>query len=191
MLRNGEKAGGITVHEMSSRYDEGSILLEQPVPMGHNINFGILITQLAHAGLQLTIQLVNNFPAIVQQQKKQDHSKAGWYDHPKASDLFIDWQTMNAAEILSLVKACNPWNKGAATRWKGWTFGITYASVGEQVPENINPGTILSLDPGAGFTIASKDHKAVVAEVVYCEEGYYPGYCLSAFGLQKDDILLT
>jgi methionyl-tRNA formyltransferase len=191
MLRNDEKTGGVTVHEMSSGYDEGPILLEQPVPIGHNINFGILNTQLAHAGLQLTIQLVNDFATVLQHRKKQDHSKAGWYDHPKETDLFIDWQTMTAAEILALVKACNPWNKGAATRWKGWTFGITYASVGELLAGSIYPGTILSIDASTGLTIVSKDHKVVVAEVVYCEEGYYPGYCLSAFGLQKNDILLT
>lgn len=187
MLRNGEKTGGITVHEMDSRYDEGPILLEQQVPIGHNINFGILYTQLAHAGLHLTIQLVNNFTAAFQQRKAQDHSKAGWYDHPKDADLFISWQTMDAADILALVRACNPWNKGAATRWKDWTFGITYASMADHGPADVKPGTILSIDAGAGLTILSKDHKAVVAEVVYCEEGYYPGYCLSAFGLQKND----
>lgn len=191
MLRNGVKTGGVTVHEMSSRYDEGPILLEQPVPIGHNINFGILNTQLAHAGLHLTMQLVNNFSAVFQQRKKQDHSKAGWYDQPKAADLFINWETMDAADVLALVRACNPWNKGAATRWKDWTFGISYASMGDHVAVDISPGTILSIDAGAGFTIVSRDHRAVVAEVVYCEEGYFPGYCLSAFGLQKNDQLVS
>jgi methionyl-tRNA formyltransferase len=190
MLRQGETMGGVTVHEMTATYDAGDILLEQKVQIGNNINFGIFYTQLAYVGLQLTMNLLKGLQTGTLQKKEQDHTKAKWYGHPVSSDLFIDWQTMEAEEITALVKACNPWNKGAGTKWKGWTFGITYASVlNIDIPEKQKPGTILSIDSGTGFTIASKDGKAVVAEVVYCEEGFYPGYCLSAFGLQKYDQL--
>lgn len=190
MLRNGAREGGVTVHEMNANFDEGAILCEQVLPIAHNINFGILYTQLAYVGLQLTIDLLKKLPTAALQRKEQDHSKAKWYGQPKPSDLFIDWQTMKAEEVTALVRACNPWNKGAGTKWKGWPFGITYASVTDHPDaEKVGPGTILSIDAGTGFTIASKDGKAIVAEVVYCEEGFYPGYCLSAFGLQKHDRL--
>jgi methionyl-tRNA formyltransferase len=189
MLRNGEKEAGITVHLMNSNYDEGDILLEQPILIGHNINFGILYSQLALAGVGLTAQLIININKVFQQRKQQDHTKANWYGHPTLTDLFIDWQKMNAHEIVALVKACNPWNKGAGTRWKEWTFGITYASIADHLVMSQDPGTILSINANDGFTIASRDGKAVIAEVVYCEEGFYPGYCLSAFGLQKNDCL--
>jgi methionyl-tRNA formyltransferase len=189
MLRNRVAEGGVTVHQMNATYDAGAILLEQSLPIGTNLNFGIFYTQLAFVGLQLTIKLLAGLQTASLERKEQDPAKAKWYSHPKPSDLFINWQTMEAEEITALVKACNPWNKGAGTRWKGWTFGITYASVADTLPEKANPGTIVSIDAGKGFTIASKDGKAVVAEVVYCEEGFYPGYCLSAFGLQKSDQL--
>jgi methionyl-tRNA formyltransferase len=190
MLRQGEKNGAVTVHEMTAAYDEGDILAEQPVLIGHNVNFGILYSQLAHIGIQLTMQLINNLYTEKIQRKKQDHSKAQWYGHPKPADLFIDWQTMKAEQIIGLVRACNPWNKGAATRWKNWPFGITYASVASQPVIGSNPGTILSMDTQTGFTIASRDGKAIIAEVIYCEEGFYPGYCMSAFGLKKSDQLV-
>jgi len=190
MLRNGETTGGVTVHEMNAAYDSGDILSEQSLPIAHNINFGIFYTQLAYVGLQLTVELLNNLQKGTLKKKEQDHTKAKWYGHPAPSDLFIDWQTMTAEEITALVKACNPWNKGAGTRWKGWPFGITYASVSElHATQSRKPGTILSIDADMGFTIACKDGKAIVAEVVYCEEGFYPGYCMSAFGLQKHDQL--
>lgn len=185
MLRNRAPHGGVTVHEMNDSYDAGAILLEQSLPIGTNINFGIFYTQLAFVGLQLTRELINKLQTNSLIKKEQDGSKASWYNHPKPTDLFIDWKTMDAEEITALVKACNPWNKGAGARWNGWTFGITYASVGDTINGDTAPGTILSIDPGSGFTIATKDKKSVVAEVVYCEEGFYPGYCLSAFGLQK------
>lgn len=188
MLRHGEKQGGVTVHAMDENYDTGDILLEQSISIAHNINFGILYTQLAYAGVQLTALLIKHLQENTLQRKQQDHSKAKWYGQPKLADLFINWQKMEAEEITALVKACNPWNKGAGTKWKDWTFGITYASV---VNSNVaaSPGTILSLDSNMGFMIASKNQKAIIAEVVYCEEGYYPGYCMSAFGLQKNDQL--
>jgi methionyl-tRNA formyltransferase len=186
MVRNRASQGGVSVHEMTATYDTGAILVERSLSIGTNINFGIFYTQLAYIGLQLTQELLPKLHNGQLQKRAQDPSQANWYSHPKPSDLFIDWQTMDAEEIAALIKACNPWNKGAGTRWNGWTFGITYASVGETVQEEIKPGTVLSIDPVAGFTISTKDRKTVIAEVVYCEEGFYPGYCLSAFGLQKN-----
>jgi methionyl-tRNA formyltransferase len=189
MISNGATMGGVTVHQMNENYDTGPILLEYPMQIG-DVNLGIYNTQLAYVGLQATIDLLQKLKEGTLQKREQDHSRANWYDHPKTSDLFINWKTMKASEIKSLVKACNPWNKGAGTSWKGWIFGITYASVYDSLEaEQAEAGTILSIEPGTGFIIASQDGKAVVAEVVYCEEGFYPGYCLSAFGLQKNDTL--
>jgi methionyl-tRNA formyltransferase len=191
MIRNKVTTGGVTVHRMNQDYDAGPIVLERSLPLGDNINFGIYYTQLAYTGLQLTIDLLKDPENIFSQQKEQDHSKANWYGRPQHSDLFIDWQTMEAEDISSLVKACNPWNKGAGTKWKNWTFGITYASVASlNNTVTVQPGTILSIDPANGFTVACKNGKAIIAEVVYCEEGFYPGYCLSAFGLKQHDCLL-
>jgi len=191
MIRNRVTAGGVTVHRMNASYDAGPVLLHQPVACSPDTDFGLFYTQLAYAGSNLTGPLLFGLTQGTLREKEQDHSNAKWYGHPGPSDLMIDWQTMNAADIRALVKACNPWNKGAGTRWKGWTFGITYASVAENpVAKESKPGTILSVDAAGGLTIASKDGKAIVAEVVYCEEGFYPGHCLSAFGLQKNDQLL-
>jgi methionyl-tRNA formyltransferase len=190
MIRKGATTGGVTVHQMNETYDAGPILLQQSIPISTDINFGIFYTQLAFLGLKLTMELVQQLQNGSLQKKEQDHSKAEWYTHPSPSDLFINWNTMTATEISALVKACNPWNKGAATRWKGWTFGITYASVTEEAVANGEaPGSILSIDTQHGFTIACSDGRALLAEVVYCEEGFYPGYCLSAFGLQAHDRL--
>jgi methionyl-tRNA formyltransferase len=190
MIRNKVTTGGVTVHRMNEEYDAGPIVLERSLPLGDNINFGIFYTQLAYLGLQLMIDLLKDPVSVLLQQKEQVHEKSNWYGHPKPDDLMIDWHAMEAEEISSLVKACNPWNKGAGTKWNGWTFGITYASVA-RLHENATaqPGTVLSIDPSNGFVIACKNGKAIIAEVVYCEEGFYPGYCLSAFGLKQHERL--
>lgn len=190
MIRNRVTTGGVTVHRMNENYDAGPVLLQQPVYCSPDTSFGLFYTQLAYAGANLTAPLLFGLSQGNLSEKEQDHTQAKWYGHPSPSDLLIDWKTMSAEEIKALVKACNPWNKGAATRWKGWTFGITYASVKEDpLSANAEPGTILSVDGSGGLTVATKDGKAILAEIVYCEEGFYPGHYLGTFGLQKNDQL--
>lgn len=190
MIRNGATAGGVTVHQMNEQYDAGPILLQQTVGLSPGINYGFFYTQLAYTGLYLTGALLEGLKAGNLRPATQDHSRAKWYSRPQPADLFIDWHTMTAGEIRALVNACNPWNKGAATRWNGWTFGISDASVIHPVKEGQAPGIISSMDAANGFTVSCKDGQAIRADVVYCEEGFYPGYRLAAFGLQQGDQLV-
>jgi methionyl-tRNA formyltransferase len=190
MIRNGQTNGGITIHRMNKDFDDGPVLIEQPVPLAPDINFGLYYTQLAYVASSLTGPLLQGLVQGTLIEKQQDASQAKWYSRPKPSDLFIDWNHMDAADIKALVKACNPWNNGAGTRWNGWPFGITYASVEDnEAAKTAIPGTILSIDTIHGFMIATKDGKAIKAEVVYCEEGFYPGHCMSLFGLKQNEKL--
>lgn len=188
MIRNQEPAGGVTVHEMNERFDEGPVLLQQPVPLTGDTSFGFFYTQLAFAGLYLTGILLNGLKNGTLQRTMQDSARAKWYGRPTPSDLFINWKDMGAAEVRALVNACNPWNKGAATTWNGWTFGISNASISTMATDAL-PGTILTMDEGHGVAIACNDGRAIKAEVVYCEEGFYPGHQLSRFGLQAGNQL--
>ncbi|MFT3827591.1 MAG: formyltransferase family protein [Chitinophagaceae bacterium] len=190
MIRNKTSMGAVTVHEMTETFDTGPILLQYAVPLSPDASFGLFCTQLAYAGLQVSGALLNGLLQGNLQKKEQDHTKAQWYGRPVATDLIINWQTMDAGDIKALVNACNPWNKGAATCWNGWMFGISNASVCDKQQEIAEPGTILSVDEKNGLTIACRDGKAISADVVYCEEGFYPGHHLAGFGLQKGNRLV-
>ena len=190
MIRSRTTTGGVTVHRMNASYDAGPVLLQQPVNFSSDTSFGFFYTQLAYVGANLTGPLLHGLTTGNLKEKEQDHSQAKWYGHPQPSDLMIDWNTMNAEDIIALIKACNPWNKGAGTRWKGWTFGITYASLLENSsPGNTDPGTVLSVDSNGGLVIACKEGKAIRADIIYCEEGFYPGHCMAAFGLHRNERL--
>jgi methionyl-tRNA formyltransferase len=188
MIRNRAPMGGVSVQQMNDQFDAGPVLLQQPVPLTPEINYGLFYTQLAYAGVYLTGTLLNGLKTGSLQPIEQDHSKAKWYGRPAVSDLFIDWTTMDAVDVRALVKACNPWNKGAGTRFNGWVFGISDASIIENVGTN-DAGRIITMNDADGLTIACRDGKAIKAEVVYCEEGFYPGHRLSAFGLQAGNQL--
>lgn len=189
MIRGRASAGAVSVHVMTDTYDTGPIVLQQPVPLLPDMNYGLFYTQLAYAGVHTTGMLLNALLTNTLQLQEQDHSKAQWYGRPVAADLFIHWHSMEAVEVQALIHACNPWNKGAATRWNNWMFGISHAHIITGVQTDRPPGTILAINVTDGFTIACKGGAAIRAEVVYCEEGFYPGHKLSAFGLQAGHCL--
>lgn len=190
MIRNLESIGGVTVHQMDENLDTGELLITKEVPIYPEASFGMLVGQLAHTGLELTIPLVQGLVNGTLKPEKQNSSNSKWYSQPKSEDLFIDWKTMTSWEVRALVKACNPWQKGAATRYKGWTFGITDASLSfTKVTTEIIPGTIMILDESNGLIIACADKKAIKIEVIYSEEGYFPGHKIIQFGLRKGDQL--
>ena len=56
-------------------------------------------------------------------------------------------------------------------------------------PTETIPGTIMILDESNGLIIACADKKAIKIEVIYSEEGYFPGHKMIQFGLHKGDQL--
>ena len=190
MIRNGIRFGGVTVHKMDPGFDTGPVLLKEQVSVTPETTFGMLTAQLAYTGLSLTATLLNGLAAGSLKPEPQDESLAKSYGRPKPEDLFVDWKTQSRQSVRALVNACNPWNKGAGVRFRGWTFGLTSVSLSDHpVPEVTQPGTILALDETNGMLIACADGKAVRADIVYCEEGFFPGYRLAMFGLKTGDML--
>lgn len=192
MVRNRAAMAGISVHRMDEHYDTGPLLLQLPVPLQADMSLGVLFTQLAYAGMDATNYLLQQLAAGNLTAIPQDHSQAKWYPRPVAADLIIDWHTMPAATVVALVKACNPWNKGAVTYWNGWTFGITDASQGPVAKlylPDAAPGTIVALDPAQGLLVACADGQCIRVAVIYTEEGFFAGHQLAMFGIKQYDRL--
>lgn len=190
MIKKGITASGVTVHRMNEQFDTGPILLEHPVEFPPSATFGICTTLLAQAGAQLAIQLINGLKANTLSEKLQEEKEAEWYGRPQAIDLFINWQTMDAVEIRKLANACNPWLKGAPTRWRGIPVNLVHLSDSEMVvAETVSPGSVVHISPAEGLHIACKDGRAVKAEVIYVEEGFFSGSHLQFFGLKQGDHL--
>lgn len=190
MIKNRVSAAGVTIHKMDADFDSGDILFQQQFPITPYHTYGMLVTDLAHTATALTSQLIQDLQSNKLNPVPQKNENAKWYPRPKPADLFIDWKTMNAVDVVALVKACNPWNKGAAVRFKGWTFAITEATIVETVVnENKNAGTIISLDKEKGCRILCMDGKAICADVIFTQEGFFAGHQLSMFGLQINNQL--
>lgn len=190
MIRDGATKGGVTIHLMDERFDTGDILLAQEVMLQPGMSFGMLIGQLAYMGLSMTGPLLQGLLQGTLKRVPQNNSEAKWYGRPKQADLFINWQQMSHSQVIALVNACNPWNKGAGTRCNGWTFGITSASVSNvPVPPGTMPGTIMALDEINGMVLSCNDGTALRADIIYCEEGFFPGQKMALFDVRTGTVL--
>jgi methionyl-tRNA formyltransferase len=189
MIRDRAAELGVSVHRMDTEYDTGDVLLQKRVPLSAQLTSGMCTAQLAFMGAEMTGQLLQALHQSTLKPMPQEHGKAKWYKRPGPDDLRIRWPEMDAPAIVALINACNPWAKGAPTSWNGWTFGITAATItAHTIPSGAVAGTVLSLDE-QGLVIASKDGRSIKIDVVYTEEGFFPGHQLSIFGLKSGDRL--
>ena len=91
----------------------------------------------------------------------------------------------NRRELIALIKASNPWNKGAYTVVNGMPFRVL-----EVTPANANepisapPGAIVVSDAQQGMFVACKGGKLVRIDIVYTVEGYMTGFQLNRLGIQ-------
>ncbi len=185
-LRSAIYQTGVTVHQMDEGMDTGAIVLREPIETSPDTTHGMLCSQIAYAceklARALLDQILKGEPLNTQPQEEEN---AGYLPKPAAEDTFINWETMNAAEIKALVNACNPQLKGATAIFNNWKFGITHVTEINLTGDAalIKPGAVLYADPQQGMIVYAKDGKGLRLDVVYTEEGYFPGFRLTMFGI--------
>lgn len=117
LIRNGEAFSAVTVHKMTSKADAGEIVIKEKFPIDEKDTHGVLLTKSAWATpgvAQVLLSMMAKFGRFVPG-SKQDSESAGSYPRPGLEDVTIQWESMTAEEILRLIRACNPWNKGAVS----------------------------------------------------------------------------
>jgi methionyl-tRNA formyltransferase len=102
---------------------------------------------------------------------------------PTLSDVMIDWHSMKAKEICNLIRACNPWNKGAITFFKGEELKLMDAMVVKE--ETGSHGTL----PAGSIIISDNrlyvsciDGKMVNINMLYYQDIYVPAYFCEKYG---------
>jgi methionyl-tRNA formyltransferase len=182
---------GITVHLVTEEIDKGPILAVQKIPLDNKITHGWLCTSLSMVGAQICNALVpflhkENQSALVPQPAGQGK----YFPRPALKDVTIDWENMSGKQIHALVRACNPWNKGAYTFCNGWNFRIVSTSLLEKKAEpGLLPGTITNLNGSHGIQVVTKDGGMIKINIFYSDEGFFEGVSLIEFGLKVGDRL--
>ncbi|MGY3090571.1 methionyl-tRNA formyltransferase [Hymenobacter sp. UYAg731] len=188
-LRNGEPTGAVTAHRMDAHFDTGPVLVATPVPIGPHDTHGLHRGQLALAavgtGQQLLTGLRGEVPLVDQ---PQDETLARYWPRPALPDMVLDWH--EPAEALArLVRAANPWNRGALTMLRGQLLRVLGLIVR---PETVAaaPGTIVLAAPGQALLVACGAGQVAQLDIVALDEGYFTGGQLAGMGLQAGEVLI-
>lgn len=194
-IKNREANGAICIHKVDEGWDTGAIALQAPVPIRKGDTYGIhnrilseASVQMAHEFIQRLQVLGNKIPLTPQNPKE-----AKYYRRPTLQDISIDWETMTANEIVALVDACNPWNKGAYSKWKDTAFKIVQISHKEQGIVNnqrLKGGVVINCSENKTIDIITVDNKVLSIDVISIDEGIFTAGFLSKLGLVENQLLV-
>ncbi|MBL7691142.1 MAG: hypothetical protein JNM41_06090 [Flavipsychrobacter sp.] len=187
-IRQQKSKAGATIHVIDSSFDTGPIVKREEFPLPAHFTYGMLSAKLAHTGAEMALTTLND----IQDQKTvpsaaQNETNSCYYPALTAQQLAISWPGMSSRDIIALINSMNPVSRsGTPTSVNGWNIGICYATLVNLSGDTTGytPGRILTVDPQNGLLIFAKDNIAIKAEIIYTEEGYFPGYILAAFGIQ-------
>jgi len=183
-IRNREPFGAVTVHKMEASLDTGPVAMQQTVPIKTTDTYGIHMANLAMAGMKVTdelLKILDSDPGAINWQQ-QDESMAKEWPKPGQREVVIDWNNMAAAEIIALIRACNPWNKGAYTFLGNEALRITVALNSSLSANGKAPGTLMA-HPPEGMLAACRDNQSILLETIYLEAGFFSGKELPELGI--------
>ena len=192
-MLNGETHSGITIHVADENIDTGPVVMQQMIAIEDTDTFGMQLQKLGMLGASMAMNLlqvysISTMPPAV----PQDETAAQYFKNPVAPDLMVNWNVMNSTQVIRLINACNPWNKGAGTIVNGQVICLTHAEIIADVQEqNILPGTIISINETDGLRIVCSDNKVIRINIIYVPAGFYPGYKLTAYGIKINDKFIT
>lgn len=190
-IRQQKPESGVTIHLATDKLDRGPIVYRKAIPLDVGTTHGLLCSRLGILAAQLCGEtwltgLASGRDPDVQ---AQDEAAAVYYGRPQLKDVTIDWNSMDSNKVHALVRACNPWNKGAYTAIKGWNIRICGFSFSEELHGGpaLPAGTIVRADTKDGVEVLCNDGKMLRIDTVYTDEGIFDGKKLVQLGLRAGD----
>jgi methionyl-tRNA formyltransferase len=185
-LKRGVQNLGLAIHRLNEKFDEGEIVWIKETPNLTHYNCKLatqLLSQLCVEGAFLIIRLIGDgmpVPAL-----SRSHITPSYQKRPQLNDVLINWNEMNAMEICNLIRACNPWNKGAITTFKGQELKLMDAIVREngQSSTDCDAGTVVNDQDG--LFISCRDGKTINVCMIFFNDCYIPAYHCGYWGLAK------
>jgi methionyl-tRNA formyltransferase len=184
-IKNQEKEGVLTIHQMDKSFDSGPIAVEIPFEITPINTFGIVEANYGYMAINGVFQLLNGILQKNLLLKPQKEHNFNFFPKPILKDTIIDWQQMDAKTIVALIKACNPWNRGAITLINGLNVRIIEAQISTH--ESMKAGEVIQLSQ-TGMKVACINNTALIIKILYTSFGYLEGETLGVFGIKEGDI---
>ena len=180
-LKNGEDKIGIAIHFLSDKYDEGAIVWQKEIANEKHFSYGLVEMIFANLLIEGVHHVISKeIEELLKQKIEQNEKSAFLYFKPSLKEVLIDWQKMNASKIEDLVKACNPWNKGAITVCNGMEIKIIDVEA-DSMKTSKTPGTIVELS--GCVKVASANNSVVKINEMNINGIFVPGRFANKFGL--------
>ncbi|HEX2629177.1 MAG TPA: formyltransferase family protein [Chitinophagaceae bacterium] len=184
-MRNKEPFAEVCIHKVADDFDNGAVVISERIKLLKNDTYGLLITKLSEVAARLVgilLKLAMLDAAIPS--RNQDESKAVWHKKQLAGDIIINWDTMDADTIIATINACNPWNKGAATKINNMVMRLVEAEKSKETSQAVRPGTIIKVE-GKSMSVATINNEVIDIYIIYTDHGFMNGGRLSPLGIGK------
>ena len=140
---NGETETGVTLHHMTARADQGTIVAQRVVTIGpdetaHDVFLKIIPAAGDALSASLDAILSGDAPGT-----PQDESQATYFGRRRPSDGLIDW-SRSAREIHNLVRAVAKPFPGAFTYKDGKKYMVWRSRPLDEMEPGAEPGTFLT-----------------------------------------------
>jgi methionyl-tRNA formyltransferase len=116
-LKHGVEKIGLSIHRLTEKFDEGPAVWHKEFLNQDFFNDEAINKNLSNMSLEGVLSILNllayNIPILPVNVSGKE--KGTYYKRPNAAEVTISWNKMSAAEICSLIKVCNPWDKEAVT----------------------------------------------------------------------------
>jgi Methionyl-tRNA formyltransferase len=187
-LKHGVEKLGISIHRLSDKYDEGPVAWQKEYPNQDFFAYETASRYLSNMSAEGVFFLLNMMASGIPVIALPPSSTilASYYSRPEGKDVLIDWKSMTAKEICDLIRACNPWNKGAITLFKGQELKLMDAQIENQTMMKCNPGEILE-STSSQLRIGTADGKSIVINMLYYNETFIPAYQSRFWGIVKGE----
>ena len=182
-LKKGVPEIGITIHELSGDFDSGPIVWEYSLKNEDHHSYNFMYSIFSELQVKGVFELLEQINRKLPLNKKiQDEDKAHYYKTPQLADVVINWDKMEAKEIVDLIKACNSWNNGVSTLINGFELKVIDANVTVKNGVDHAAGTIIITNNS--FSVACIKQKWLAINFFNINNTFIPARHAEAYGLK-------
>jgi methionyl-tRNA formyltransferase len=163
-ILQGLETTGVTIQYVAQGWDEGDVVLQRETAVLPDDTCGTLTERLTHIGVDGLLEALDLMASGHAHPVAQDNAQATFAPPIRKADGTIHW--CEPAEVIARrVRAFDPW-PGATTRAHSKGLRILRARADTAVAGGVHlPGTVLEVDPNAGFAVCCGEGVLRVVQV--------------------------
>jgi len=184
-LKLGLEKIGLSIHRLTEKFDDGPVVWMKETENCSYYNCRLvnqLFSQMCIEGAFYVLSCLKG--GIPLANIDRSRITPAYHRRPVLSDVLINWQQMGAIEICNLVRAGNPWNKGAITSFNGQEVKLMDATIfSARQSKPAAAGAIINDEHV--LHIGCQDGNILNVNMLFYQECFVPSYLCRQFGLTK------